>query len=238
MKASVLVLSVILLSAAAQAEVDLEWQVENQGAPVGGTVRIDFYAVADNGGANEPFVAMDVVVTWNPEFLRLLGVDDSDSPYDWLLSGFPSDEHLDGLNNTFEDGDAFYTAWANFDELPEATPEGLLVTTFQFEALADTEGTNVVIIEAYGEYSVTAVYDDEIPGLNIVGDLGSATVQIGSAECVGDLDGDGDTDQGDLGVLLADWGCTGGDCVGDLDGNGATGQGDLGILLADWGCGF
>jgi hypothetical protein len=26
-------------------------------------------------------------------------------------------------------------------------------------------------------------------------------------ECTGDLDGDGDTDQGDLGLLLADWGC-------------------------------
>jgi hypothetical protein len=55
-------------------------------------------------------------------------------------------------------------------------------------------------------------------------------------ECVGDLDGDDDTDQGDLGILLADWGCTA-DCVGDLDGDDDSDQGDLGILLADWGCG-
>jgi hypothetical protein len=55
--------------------------------------------------------------------------------------------------------------------------------------------------------------------------------------CVGDVDGDNDTDQADLGVLLADWGCTGGDCAGDLDGDGNTDQSDLGILLADWGCG-
>ena len=237
MKAPMLLAAVFVLAAAVQADVDLEWQVENPGAPVGETVRIDFYAVADNGGGDEAFVAMDVVVTWDPGFLRLLGVDDSDSPYDWLLSGFPSDAHLDGLNDTFEDGDAFYTAWANFGELPQATPEGLLVTTFQFEALAATEGTDVVILEAFGDYSVTAVYDDEIPGLNIVGDLGSATVEISSAECVGDLDGDGDTDQADLGVLLADWGCTGGNCPGDLDGDGDTDHGDLGILLADWGCG-
>jgi hypothetical protein len=54
--------------------------------------------------------------------------------------------------------------------------------------------------------------------------------------CVGDLDGDGDTDQADLGILLANWGCTSG-CVGDLDGDDDTDQGDLGILLADWGCG-
>jgi hypothetical protein len=54
--------------------------------------------------------------------------------------------------------------------------------------------------------------------------------------CIGDLDGDGDTDQSDLGILLADWGCTSG-CVGDLDGDDDTDQSDLGILLADWGCG-
>ena len=54
-----------------------------------------------------------------------------------------------------------------------------------------------------------------------------------AAECVGDLDGDGDTDQSDLGILLAAWGINAG---GDLDGDGDTDQADLGILLADWGC--
>jgi len=53
--------------------------------------------------------------------------------------------------------------------------------------------------------------------------------------CAGDLDGDNDTDQADLGILLADWGCTA-DCSGDLDGDDDTDQADLGILLADWGC--
>ena len=58
--------------------------------------------------------------------------------------------------------------------------------------------------------------------------------------CVGDLDGDGDTDHSDLGILLADWGCVGSgpeDCPGDLDGDFDTDHSDLGILLADWGCG-
>jgi hypothetical protein len=54
--------------------------------------------------------------------------------------------------------------------------------------------------------------------------------------CVGDVDGDGDTDHADLGIMLADWGCTV-DCVGDLDGDDDTDHSDLGILLADWGCG-
>jgi 1,4-alpha-glucan branching enzyme len=53
-------------------------------------------------------------------------------------------------------------------------------------------------------------------------------------QCSGDLDGDGDTDQSDLGLLLAAYGI---DAAGDLDGDGDTDQSDLGILLADYGCG-
>jgi len=57
--------------------------------------------------------------------------------------------------------------------------------------------------------------------------------------CVGDLDGDGDTDQTDLGILLTDWGCDDpvNGCPGDLDGDDDTDHSDLGILLADWECG-
>ncbi len=55
-----------------------------------------------------------------------------------------------------------------------------------------------------------------------------------SDTCVGDLDGDGDTDQADLGQLLASYGVDEG---GDLDGDGDTDQTDLGELLGDYGCG-
>ena len=56
--------------------------------------------------------------------------------------------------------------------------------------------------------------------------------------CPGDLDGDGHTSSSDLGILLADWGCTVGDCPGDCNGDDKTDHADLGILLADWGCGM
>ena len=55
----------------------------------------------------------------------------------------------------------------------------------------------------------------------------------GAAGCEGDLDGDGDVDQSDLGVLLAAFNLNGN---GDLDGDGDTDQSDLGILLANFGC--
>ncbi|MCK4873528.1 MAG: FG-GAP repeat protein [Phycisphaerales bacterium] len=54
----------------------------------------------------------------------------------------------------------------------------------------------------------------------------------GGAPCPGDLDGDGDVDQNDLGIFLAFYNIDDG---GDLDGDGDTDQNDLGILLAVYG---
>jgi FG-GAP repeat len=67
------------------------------------------------------------------------------------------------------------------------------------------------------------------------GFAGSAYLfNVSSTPCLGDLDGDGDTDQSDLGILLASYEVDG---AGDLDGDGDTDQSDLGILLADYDCG-
>ena len=52
------------------------------------------------------------------------------------------------------------------------------------------------------------------------------------AEITGDLDGDGDVDQADLGILLSSYGVND---AGDVDGDGDTDQADLGLLLAHWG---
>ncbi len=57
---------------------------------------------------------------------------------------------------------------------------------------------------------------------------------IAPSQCEGDIDGDGDTDQSDLGILLAAYDVNG---SGDLDGDGDTDQSDLGILLANYECG-
>jgi hypothetical protein len=78
--------------------------------------------------------------------------------------------------------------------------------------------------------------DYELSGTIGQPDASEFVMTGGDFELTGDLDGDGDTDQSDLGILLADWGCTE-NCPGDLDGDDDTDQSDLGILLADWGCG-
>ena len=68
----------------------------------------------------------------------------------------------------------------------------------------------------------------------------SATLTVEDC-CPGDIDGDGDTDHSDLGILLTAWDSQPGDPNwderADLDGNGHVGHSDLGILLTDWGCG-
>ncbi|HUU96145.1 MAG TPA: hypothetical protein VM487_10430 [Phycisphaerae bacterium] len=73
---------------------------------------------------------------------------------------------------------------------------------------------------------------DQIPA-----EVYQAAKAYGPFPVPGDLNGDGCVDQVDLGILLADWGCTGGDCPGDCDGDGNTDQVDLGIMLANWGVG-
>ena len=57
--------------------------------------------------------------------------------------------------------------------------------------------------------------------------------------CAADIDGDGDTDLGDLAQLLGNYGMTSGAEFedGDLDGDGDVDLGDLAALLGDYGCG-
>lgn len=65
---------------------------------------------------------------------------------------------------------------------------------------------------------------------------GTITVtQAGScpSPCVGDIDGDGDVDAGDLAILLGSWGSTGGPA--DLNNSGLVGAEDLALLLGAWG---
>jgi len=223
----------LVLAAAAvapiQAAVDLEWQLENENVQVGDTVRVGLYAVADNG-VNEVIATMDVIVFWDPDILELLG-NDNNGPYDWMAAGFFDDSAGDGLNDTFEDGNAYFKAWSHFPGLAEATAEGLLVTTIEFEALAADPGSDLEIIESFGIGSQTAVWSGAVPGLNIVDDLGSATIEILDG-VPGDLDGDGDVDLQDLAILLAAYGV---DAGGDVDGDGDTDLNDLALLLANYG---
>ena len=91
-----------------------------------------------------------------------------------------------------------------------------------------------------GDFELSGTIGQPDAGTMIGGDFeltgGFWAVGIAPPACPGGLDGDGDTDLADLGILLADFGCAApGPCVGDLDGDGDTDLADLGILLANFG---
>ena len=66
-----------------------------------------------------------------------------------------------------------------------------------------------------------------------VDDFRVEIVDCGDAPCIGDLNGDGEIDGGDIGTLLALFGTSGG--PGDLNDDGIVDGGDLGIMLVLFG---
>ena len=173
-----------MFTPASRADINLSWFPRTQIVGVGTVVEIDLYAVADSE-ADPNIAAMDVILTWDPSTLEMMGVVDN-GPYLWLASDFLPD--ADGLNDTFLDGDAVYTALANLDETPNAGGVGLWVTTFQFRALRRIVATSVVIEPSHGQHSVTVVFGDEYLEQDATGALDYATVTVGKP---GDCDEDG-----------------------------------------------
>ena len=66
-----------------------------------------------------------------------------------------------------------------------------------------------------------------------IDDFSITTRSCPNRDCPGDLDGGGQVDGGDLGLLLAAWGTS--DPSADLNGDGTVDGADLGLLLASWG---
>ena len=159
-------------------------------------LEVHLYAVSDNG-SNQSISAMDVILSWDAEVLELDGVNAAESyPYAWLFSGFTNDQGLDGLNNTWDDGNALYTAMAQLGGPPAyATPDGLLVTTFRFRKLHVGTATSLTMLDSFGHHTHTVVYDGFTPALDVTGTLGSS-VLVPSAK--GDLNCDGVINFGDI----------------------------------------
>jgi probable HAF family extracellular repeat protein len=121
-----------------------------------------------------------------------------------------------GSCQTFTFPEVTYTAFAYLDgvliDLRDLLPDGV-----------DVELIEARDINNHGDIVGTA---------HVNGYLRAFMLQVQTG-CAADLDGDGDTDQADLGTLLGSYGV---DSDGDLDGDGDTDQADLGALLADYGC--
>lgn len=153
-------------------------------------------------------------------------------------------------------GDSWYTVvTTNFTFDPKViggypTHAGLVLTDATFAP------ATVTAYDAQGEPIASLVYDFPDPGesscaddwfygffsstgiarleVAVAGEIELDHVQYGFSDlrAASDLDGDGDVDGGDLGVLLANWGTP---CLGELTGDFTIDGADLGVVLANWG---
>jgi hypothetical protein len=223
----------MLTGDAANANINLEYRPVDDILEVGETARIGLYAVWD-GQEHHSFSAMEVIFAWDPMYLQFLGIDDTGGVE--LLSSSVPFPHPSGLNEADppQDGDGLYIAWAPLGDPVETTSEGVLVTTFLFDALEATSSTAVEILEDWGTDPVyeTFVIDGEIPGLDITGLLIGTSIEI-VLPCPGDINDDRVVNTADLLILLGEWGNP--DSPADIDGDGDVDTADLLMLLGAWG---
>ena len=228
----------------AVADINLEFLPPSQTVSVGDTVNIGLYAVSDNE-TNQLLAAAQVILSWNPNFLQLLGNDDTGA-VPLLSSGFPTSDPFN-LNEVSppQDGDGLYLAFAPLGNPVPATPAGILLTTLQFLALANTPQTPVDILEWGGNpEGETIVFDGTVPNLDVTGTLTGGVVEIAAGSCFADFDANGQVGAFDLAVLLGAWGLCPDPCVPqepsetcptDLDPDCNVGAFDLALLLGAWG---
>lgn len=160
--------------------IDLEFRPLNQIVFVGDTVNIGLYARSADAIDPQTMAAANVIFGWDNSFLRLIGIDDTGGPglgTSWFV---PNDIFQINENSPPQDGDAFYEGTADLNAGPISVPTtGLLLTTFQFEALAPTPLTPVDIQTSAGTPTAfTQVFFGDVPNTDITGNLFGASVTI------------------------------------------------------------
>ncbi|MCK4659759.1 MAG: hypothetical protein KAV82_09590 [Phycisphaerae bacterium] len=174
------VMAVVVLASPAAAQIivdpliNLEWRPLSSTVVVGESAYIGLYAVSDSLEEDQSFSTIDLHFTWSPTFLEFLGVDNTGA-VDLMSSHIPYPDPLFHLNesNPPADGDGYYEAQVSFGQKRYATPSGTLLTTFEFEALQATSGTEVGMAEG-----ITEVLWGDMPNADATGALGTTTIEI------------------------------------------------------------
>jgi hypothetical protein len=160
----------------APADVDLTWDPPAQTTEIDTVVEITLHATSDDG-AEQGVAAMDVLLTWAPDALELIGFVEDDGS-SWWMAGFFPDSGGDGLNDSLLDGDAMFTALAPLGTPVDVSPMGLPVVTFQFVVLTEIDVTQLVIEPSLGDYSTTVVFGSDYINQDVTGALGSAELTL------------------------------------------------------------
>ncbi len=171
-----MVLAAIATQPAEATVVDLRLLPASASVQVGNAIDVELWATARDN-ESQSVSAMAVLLQWDAQDLGLLGLTNN-GPYGWLSSCFPDDSGLDGLNNTWTDGDARYEALALLGSPAIATGSGLLVTTLRFEALRPAAVSTIDIPAALGQSSFSKVLGADFPNQDVTGSLGIATIAI------------------------------------------------------------
>ena len=157
-----------LVARPAAAFINLDYRPNAQTVLVGETVNIGLYAISDRTVPQE-FNSLDLQLSWDTSRLELLGVDDTGTPLN-LSGGFA----LGALNEVLPpaDGNGTFSAFADLQTTVPAAPgpNGTLVTTLRFRALAPTLGTVVAMHSSLLGWDTFVGYPP-IPGMDIKGTL-------------------------------------------------------------------
>ena len=173
----------VTLSAPALAEISLELRPADPTVVVGDTVNLGLYAVSDDA-TDQLLSAVQVILTWDPAFLELLGNDDTGGA-PLMVSDFPVPDPFN-LNETDPpppaDGDGLYIGLTALGAPVAATPAGTLLTRFQFLALQETLTPTPVGIPATcrAPQCATIVFDGTIPNTPVTGTLSGVEVEVES----------------------------------------------------------
>jgi hypothetical protein len=210
----------------------------------GDQVRIDLVLTAHKGDS-APFDALAAILVWDPARLDLVDNDQSfQSAKGLYFSGFLPDADL--INEVVEpltpsDGDAYFQGFTVGQTFQApAPPDGFVATSFIFQALVPTLGTNVQLVPTMGAFAETRVL---LFGQEITGDIGGpVSIPIGpfGACCLGsgvcqvlpqsDCSTQGGTYHGD------DTLCEGlGPCPADVNHDGQVDADDLVLVILNWG---
>ncbi|MFZ9914613.1 MAG: MopE-related protein [Phycisphaerales bacterium] len=175
-------LAVVAASPRAQANViDLRMVGPTGDVLLGQTIEVKLRA--NSTGQNligESFIAIDCIVKWNPQHLKLLGITTTGSVP--LLSSYlptPANDYT-GINEAMPpaDGTALYYALASFGNPVQVSASGVQVVTFRFSVEGYFSTTQVEVLpELTVNYlTETVVLDGYVAGADVFGTGHPATI--------------------------------------------------------------
>jgi len=194
------------------------------------------------------YVVADIAFTWNPNHLRLTGIDlVNNNPNVWDgASGFPGANNepdsvccdLSGTNEVIppQDGTGLLFIYGFLGgNFMVTQPETLVNLNFDVVGLFNTtQVTTVSQLQGLIGTQKTEIYGSNTPGMKVTGNHYAAVI-TGSTR-LGDFNNNGSVGSEDLSVLLSSWGQVSfGNNPVDLNGNGVVDAPDLSILVSNWG---